>query len=782
MKSADPRFTTLCIRFFAGIGTLALLATMILLILRLVGVTVTERIDEGSVKAYGGLAFEFPLRPRRGIFTAWVPECGRSRLEIVTTSGKTLGPEEFDADNIRTLGGGRHVHADTWRVFFSYPDTARGPLLVRYAIFPHSVLLGAASLSVLVCWSIALFLIAVGKSERPLVSSYIGKARVIADRPRIRPEQFADPIRIACVFVVVGALAYFMSRGFDTTDQGFALLSAARPRDAIFPSLYHWVLNWPVRLFGTTVVVSRIVDLSVHVAGGLVLGLATASWVKAANRDLARSSFWSIAAFVVLGSLAAYSRKVNTFSYNDIVSFGIYCATAGVLFGLAAKRTALVTLSAMLVGGGLGLTALGKPTSGFALGLLIAAASLPFALLGKIARLPATAGFVCGLAAVAIVFAFSVPSVSEAITNMFGGAAAFLDLSGHNEARQFQRLFVLVSDLAIAILLVGPIVWWVLFHEAGSRNFHRFLPMLGIAVAFVLFCVVVGYWPLHVDFGIGLSFKSCWYCYQPFAPFWFACVALILVWVSLLFFENAKTKIATGCLFLLLFLAPFAGAAGSNGGFVRPSYAYMATWFSLIIVISATLPATTRTSALSRGLCILLPLFAVTQTLEGYVLYPTRVNGTLLDQRYEVTGPPRAKGLLLDRTSKKGIEDAFHLLRDRTSFKDDDILLGLYEIPGLVYVLNGSSPGFSWYRNDDERTEFSCRLYAASGRSLEGAFLILTEAIDPKLLQCLRGHGLAYPEKYESVGSFQVLLFGHTRTSAQIYAPVASIKSSRPSP
>ena len=105
-------------------------------------------------------------------------------------------------------------------------------------------------------------------------------------------------------------------------------------------------------------------------------------------------------------------------------------------------------------------------------------------------------------------------------------------------------------------------------------------------------------------------------------------------------------------------------------------------------------------------------------------------------------------------------------------FRPGDPLLAFYDLPGVVYLCGGVSPGAAWYFPG--RDARNCHAFDITSQPLGKACILVNQPLGDELKSCLHEHGLAFPENYRLVGT--VLSSYHSEyRHVQVYAPLVSL-------
>jgi hypothetical protein len=87
-----------------------------------------------------------------------------------------------------------------------------------------------------------------------------------------------------------------------------------------------------------------------------------------------------------------------------------------------------------------------------------------------------------------------------------------------------------------------------------------------------------------------------------------------------------------------------------------------------------------------------------------------------------------------------------------------DRLLSLYDLPGLVFAVEGVSPGIPWYiswpQDDKMNAYYISKSDLSHSRKLYLAVLLQgTPSIGPRVLEALEQKGFKFPQDFKRLGS-----------------------------
>lgn len=589
-------------------------------------------------------------------------------------------------------------------------------------------------------------------------------------------------VGVLCL-VVLAVLAWAMPRGFDITDEGFYVLNYRFPAEYETSfSTFHLIVTRMLGLTNASVLIYRIVGLTVAGLGATVFGLSLAAWLRVLAGQ-ARQVRWLmrpdlVVAFVLLGTLLAFSVFPRTISYNGLSTFLLLLSAAATL---AALRCGIRSAGIWLLAAGcaLGLDVFIKVSTGILL-TISTVALLGWCwrgtgwrtLLWSAVLLGVGLCFGLGLYFVLVespvLWWHNLAQESAMLRNQGGYALAdLLPKYLHNAADTLRVLGYPVGPPMLA--LVGLAWWWP--RRLASAPWHgpTALLVLGSVSIFLL---------TH-------AWLRRWYSTAASSHFETMSLLLaILVLVALVVAveatvsctpnNNNVTTAGNAISFQVLPVAlwllalPFLAAAGTINDLRTNLLIDMAPWFGLLLLLLA-LPRPERLPAwVAAGLLLLPAGFAAEQIIWGTLWTPYNLSVPMVGQTQplRVVGVP---GTLWVDTGTAALVHRLDSLLAQGGFRPGDPLLAFYDIPGLVYLCGGISPGAPWYFS--HRDVRNCHSIGLSQQPLFKACILLNQPLSSDMKACLLAHGLHFPDNYRLVGQ-ALSSFSSKHKLIQVYVPL----------
>jgi hypothetical protein len=142
--------------------------------------------------------------------------------------------------------------------------------------------------------------------------------------------------------------------------------------------------------------------------------------------------------------------------------------------------------------------------------------------------------------------------------------------------------------------------------------------------------------------------------------------------------------------------------------------------------------------------------------VKGPLEAPYRLLAGLEQQTIDTPIGPDGGTLALDPVLHAFITGVRKAAQD-SGFTPGDDVIGLYDMPGIVYALGGRSPGMPWWTMGypGSRALMERGLSLADPGRVRRAFILQTAA-STAWLQSLQPEGIHFPDDYELGGTFTI--------------------------
>lgn len=541
---------------------------------------------------------------------------------------------------------------------------------------------------------------------------------------------FAAVASTAALVIVFGVMVWGLDKGFDVNVEGDYMLSLQRPEQYLTFTSFHLMLSKIPNLVGNQIIHYRIMEAVARILPTTFLVVAFAAWVKPVLKLNGTQKVTAVT-FAVIGALMSMAVFPRTISYNGVTYAFIVLSFGCALLGTADESpvNAGWRRKAWLVGAGIlaAFTFFVKFTSGTA----IAALELVFLLaqrrkLKEALLLPA--GILFGFAAYFVLFQSPIDwwkSTYEAV---------YAELrSSHSANGMVSNLQQFIGGHVMhLVLLLGSCTAILIYMRNASAaiktNFARYLCFA--------FSILV----------IGLGVSAYYYKRDVYV----AIYAMEMFAILLLASRPLGAKMWIGLISLALL--PVTASFGTNCPLLAHMASVMGPWFLLVAISAFAVAenlATPRTMA-----CVIFSMvvYSTMQFMNSYI-YERYDCAPLVEQCVTVQKPEILKGLKMDERSQQFYEQAEKTLYN-AGFRQGDYILSLYDAPGLVYVMNGISPGQAWYVSWPERDHLNAHFFKTFKLDpTKNIFLAVypNAAIKERMLLALKKQGLPFPAAWNFV-------------------------------
>jgi hypothetical protein len=581
-------------------------------------------------------------------------------------------------------------------------------------------------------------------------------------------------LRIAASTAIVasawGALALLLwnlDRGFDFSDEA-TLLHLYRHPDALLDRLYLQHFRLVAALTPPAfdhIITYRLFKLVALVGFTALFAFALVKWLARRTGFIAAFLVHPIVLFhfLLIGSFLAYCHGSQTLSYNDLVTLCLLAVAAACL-ALDLGPTGVNALAwRLIVSLPIGATiALLLPIKWPSAPLLAGYYLLFVALIGadRSARALAASfgGAIAGAAltlfatsdiGVGTMFSFSklVGVLSDrAALETHADAFALLTMYARDSVR---RLVDLAQSPAVAVLAL-PVAAMVVGACAGASRRWRLLQyalIVAALLALAVFLVQAPGWALH---------HRSWFHRYTIADL--QTFAFVFAWLGACCCvftrrDRASKRAATILLAAALLLAglPVAGAIGTDNPLLTQFIRHMAPLFAALAIAAAVLGFAGRWQPFAPVMCAAIALLSAAQLAFVVLLHPYRLQQPGLRQTTELAAPPHMAGLKVDAPTAAFIvrlrAEAQRAVGDTARMP----MLALFDMPGVVYVLDGISIGYPWHSASSSEKIVCERVRSDPlARAAPRLILLDRDAISPALSECLR-QGAIDLSRYQEV-------------------------------
>jgi hypothetical protein len=333
------------------------------------------------------------------------------------------------------------------------------------------------------------------------------------------------------------------------------------------------------------------------------------------------------------------------------------------------------------------------------------------------------------------VFANSITSAVKHLPELFTLliACATLPVLWRFAAKRLQKSLVLLIPFAALSLMIGLWTWRAIAHHELHLSLV-YWPIVLIALSVLTTLAATGFQKTLPD-------------------------------------KVLKRRILPG--FALLGLLPFALSFGTNAPILWHAIGNIAPLFLGIGYLSVLTGIELDSAFLPLTSLCLMAIVSFVGFINGYVLH-YRNSSPLFSNTVCLAAPSRVHRVKLEPALAIFIGQGYAMLSAH-GFKDGDPILGIYDLPGFVWAVGGSSPMFARYGQPFtvQNDFFLSRL---PQKKWERLFLIVNggsgSAIpDAYVCKHLRRAGLEFPARFELIGKvYRPNQYWNGGTNAYFYA------------
>jgi len=220
----------------------------------------------------------------------------------------------------------------------------------------------------------------------------------------------------------------------------------------------------------------------------------------------------------------------------------------------------------------------------------------------------------------------------------------------------------------------------------------------------------------------------------------------------------------------LLFVLPFVATVGTGNPLHFGMRYVLAPWFALLALILGRLSTPLRTRwAVPIGLAVL-SAYAAVYLVKGPLEAPYRLLTGLRGQTVDTQVGDPGSIVKLDPVLHAFITDVRTAAQD-SGFKPGDDMLGLFDMPGMVFALGARSPVAPWWMSGypGSKTVMERAIEVAGVERIRRAYILQTD-LSTDWLRSLGSHGVNFPDDYVLVGTFTIP-YAWAKHEAKLWRP-----------
>lgn len=235
--------------------------------------------------------------------------------------------------------------------------------------------------------------------------------------------------------------------------------------------------------------------------------------------------------------------------------------------------------------------------------------------------------------------------------------------------------------------------------------------------------------------------------------------------------RSQKLSISIIQLSLILGALPFVCAIGSAVNMPMSLFFYVHAWVMLVVILWQFID----TSKLTKVFSALFQFATIAASFGVFFwvfVWPQYLPHGFAAPLYQQTHKPlKSNSLLVDSLTAEFISGTDELLQ-KGDFEPNNYILALYDLPGLVYLMEGYSPQVIWYFGEttretlDESVNNTCMHIA--NITEEHVYIIKPTKVDERVLSSLQNSKLGFPEQYTLQG---IVYDPYNKRDMEVWSP-----------
>lgn len=573
----------------------------------------------------------------------------------------------------------------------------------------------------------------------------------------------------AVIAAGVGVFVWGADRGFDLSDEGVYLLDFQNPdgfRGGF--TAYHRMGAVLFDLAGEDIATMRLVGFAMLLLATVFFGFQLAAFLKSTNLSpfADRAGEWGLVLAVTVSILPAFCWPPPTLSYNTLTGVALLFAAGSFLAALAggvwlsrAAWAAIFAISLMVL-----LLVKGSSAVGLLLGCGVVLIFWP--LISIRLRVGIALGLSLLAVALGLVAYFTVPAFRDgwkflaySFTSLLEGKGAS-GIIGRHAGEGVDLVLRTLRSYYFPLVVAGAGVVVLRLTRSGEAWRAR-------VISLVVLVAVAGAAVAKDGFFAGIAFRN-----GSLLPYFALLLALAILAGGLPGRVAWSKREVTALVLIGLWLVaiPFFGAAGTTHRLYVNALLHLPSFFGAVVILAAVADRKMGSFFMAPAAGVLLAALAAGQFVSGFLVTPYRLATPKWEQSVPVPIGAPASTLRLDPETAGFVAEMRQIFTD-AGFEPGQDVLGLFDVPGVVFACGGVSPGRPWYFGNYGSVGENENLDAlqwAGAEKIRRAFVIQT-ADDPRVATYLARIGVRFPEEYRLVGESRHPARGE---SVRVWAPL----------
>ncbi len=545
--------------------------------------------------------------------------------------------------------------------------------------------------------------------------------------------------------VKLAILLWSVDKGLEMTDEGFYMLWFNS--EHLYSPDLHLNFYYLIQLFFSwidwTVTAMRIAGIVADVGAVVAIVWGVAHFIQGRLPQLYSPKLFTVLAIGGF-SVLFMAENPRMLSYYSVTHLLVGTGTGMLLYWLSREQSAK-PWQTLAFFAGLGAILACQFVVKFSSSILLTGLWLALPLIDRKPRsryLLSSAGAIIGFVALfCLLFIFQL-SPAEMVTVVKDGYNRIAPL-GYSPIKIILQKYIQADLVNFAINTLPAFLSMMVSLAVlkASNTVKRISLSLGVA----LFVFVLQQWLFPT------SYFSAWYFR------WIDVSLLLILSGTYLLWRFTKAPRSMYIMSFALFCLPFFCAIGSAVNFALMLMPYQASWLILILLQWAYLKQ-------ELGIAVVSTAIRYTMILMGFGIFahvfiwpnylPNGIAAPLYEQTERVAEHDAVK---MDPPTANFVNQTRQMLVSN-GFKPGNFILAMYDLPALVYLLQGNSPKISWYYGEGirdtkkESLTYTCK-YIGEMAFVEHIYIVRPKTINPQVEACLRASALGFPEKYILAGT-----------------------------
>lgn len=529
-------------------------------------------------------------------------------------------------------------------------------------------------------------------------------------------------LTLLTLFFFLAILFWGLLRGMDFSDEGFLILGAQKSQEtfiglnnfhAIFKLLFFWIEPTLLNL--------RILNIFLAIISSVVFYNGFKSFL---NQETKFFSFF----IILISTIIPLSHTVGVLSYNTFSAYLLLMALGCFLLDISNPLKKIYSVK-IFSGLFFSLAILVKTPN---IILLIFVIVIYATLIRKetfIKKLNSFFFYLLGFIIGITLFLLKYGPVEELYNSIISEFSILNSLKGGHDTNSILRgiLILLMQSFKISLGTTALLIVYFLIKKIKLKQTKDIILII-FKISFVFYFLRF-FSPENRDA----------------SPYFVLTInAIIYVLLNKLFIkEKICFERKTFSVLTILLLAPFLSALGTNNLLIANAIFLLPCWMALWIYMI------NRFNVKLKNFYIFLFLSCSSYFFyQHYVINPYRKAN--LKSYFLALSSPYIK---LDSPTFKNINVLKEKLNEN-GFKKGDPIITLFKQPGLIYLLEGVSPGIPLSAWDEKYIDIFIEKIKKSKTNYKKSYLLINTNLNKNTINKLNSVGINYPEEYNLKGKF----------------------------